>query len=127
MRRPSKKKLLAQIERSSGIIYTLAQQYDVTRQTIYNWIKTDDDFQEALDDARSNLVDVVESKYFKHAVDGSERAQEFILKTLGKDRGYAEKKELEVSGDVNYELPPLDDEALDFLKEQNRLRREKGE
>jgi hypothetical protein len=120
MRKPSKKKLLEVIKNSSGIIYPIAQAYDVTRQTVYNWIKSDTDFVDALQESRDNLVDVVESKYFQKAMKGSERAQEFLLKTLGKTRGYAEKQEVELTGDVNYQLPPLSDDELDWLKENNK-------
>ena len=67
MRRPSKKKLIEVIRMSSGIIYPIAQAYGVTRQTVYNWIKSDEDLNDALQESRDNVVDTVESKYFKNA------------------------------------------------------------
>ena len=117
MKRPSKKKLLSLIQKSSGIVYPIAQSVGVTRCTVYNWLHSDEDLMQAFNDAREMTIDVIESKYFKAAVEGSERAQEFILKTLGKDRGYVER--IDISADVNgdnFVLRPLTNDEIEELK-----------
>jgi AcrR family transcriptional regulator len=121
MKRPSKKKLIALIHKSSGIVYPIAQSLGVARSTVYYWIHSDEDLEQAFSDARESTLDVVESKYFKAAVEGSERAQEFLLKTLGKDRGYVERKDIsaDVSGD-GFVLRPLTSEEIDELKKMSQ-------
>lgn len=42
-------------------------------------------------DIREENLDIVEFKNLESAIDGNVTAQIFILKTLGKDRGYSEK------------------------------------
>lgn len=109
--------MLEVIAKSSGIVYPIAQAFGVTRSTVYEWLKSDEDLKTALDYAREDIVDVIESKYLKRAIGGSERAQEFLLKTLGKNRGYVERKDLTSKGEsVFFDFPNLTAEEIESLK-----------
>ncbi|MDR2084343.1 MAG: hypothetical protein LBP67_05050 [Bacteroidales bacterium] len=125
-KRPSKEALMRALEDSSGIVYPVAQAYDVVRATVYEWIKIYDltDYIEGL---RDNLIDVIESKYIQDAINGKTRNQEFVLRTIGKKRGYVESQDITSNGEtINSEVLNFDklsdDELLEFNKIQRKLR-----
>lgn len=118
-------KLMALVDKSAGLLKPIAQYLGVSRETIYNWTKAHPEFKKAIDDARENTLDIIEGKMFKNAIDGNERAQEFLLRTIGKHRGYSEKTEIEANVDATVEeeikLPSLTDEDIEKLKKINKL------
>lgn len=120
-----KEKLMDIVSRSTGLIKPIAQYLGISRQAIYKWMREHPELKEAIDDAREDTLDIIESKVFRNAFDGSERAQEFILRTLGKKRGYSEKTEIEATVDATVEeeikLPTLTDEDIEKLKQLNKI------
>jgi hypothetical protein len=90
-----------------------------SRQTYYNWLESDDEFKIA---ARSIQLDVTESildeaeevvRFWLKRMD--KQAAQWLLKQLGKKRGYGNRMEVEVSPDAfrGLEFPdePSDVEA----------------
>lgn len=120
-KKPSNEKLIELINKSGGIILPIATALHVSRRAVYDWIHADKELSNAMDDARESTIDIVESKYFKSAINGDTRAQEFLLKTLGKNRGYVEKQEVSANVDSSLNLPKLTGEDIEKLKEINGL------
>lgn len=103
----------------------IADRFDCSRRTVYNWCKDDPDFSQALEDSRERFVDLAESNLRKliagvpriekdeqgnsvfagWEVRPSETAIIFLLKTRGKRRGYVERSEVEadvsLKGSIN--------------------------
>lgn len=68
-----------------------------TRQTVENYVKRYPTVAQAVKEERQKTVDVAEGKLFDKLKTGESWAIQFILKTLGKDRGYTERQEMDVT------------------------------
>ena len=77
-----------QIRLARGSVTGVAKRLGVTRQTVYNYIGRYPQLQVDLEDAREDMLDLVEAKLFERAVRGEPRAMIFVLRTLGRSRGY---------------------------------------
>lgn len=69
----------------------------ITRMTFYNWRKNREGLDEALSDVEESLLDFTESKLLEQIQEGNLTAIIFHLKTKGKNRGYVERTENELS------------------------------
>lgn len=105
-----------------GIISGIAAYFGVERQTVYNWCKSKA-FQQALDDARENFLDIAETR-LQTLVKGIPKTEKnengqlvqvgwetapdnasifFVLKTKGKNRGYSERQDINMNANVSME------------------------
>lgn len=73
---------------------------DIMRNTYYIWRKDDIQFDEECKHIEESLIDFAESQLMKNIKDGKEVSLIFFLKCKGKKRGYIEKSEIEVSGQI---------------------------
>lgn len=85
------------MQKSGGIIKTTAAKLNVSRRVLYKWIADSETLQEALLDAREEMIDTTEGMLYNHILEGNLTAIIFYLKTQGKTRGYIEKTELDTS------------------------------
>ena len=92
-----KKDLLDALERSLGIVSTACEKVGVDRKTHYNWLKDDPEYKAAVDQIQESVIDFAESHLYKLIKEGNPAANIFYLKTKGKNRGYIERQEIEVS------------------------------
>ena len=69
----------------------------VGRTSHYKWLKEDEDYQLAVDNAAEDTIDLVEKALMKQIQNGSVTATTFFLKTKGKGRGYVEKTEVDIT------------------------------
>ena len=69
----------------------------IGRRTFYYWRENDKDFDAACKDIEDALIDFTESKLLERINDSDLTAIIFYLKTKGKDRGYVERTENNVS------------------------------
>jgi Bacterial regulatory protein, Fis family len=112
---PKKKKLTIksvaeQIERTQGNISVAARSLAVTRQTLYNYMQASEKLRGLLNDARESMKDAAESALYAAVIEKQAWAVCFTLKTLGKDRGYVEKHEIEHGGHID--VTQLSEEEL---------------
>ena len=97
-----------------GNLYNITQtakDIGVSRRVIYQWLETDEDFQETMNDMKESRLDAVESKLFEKAVSGDIISCIFFLKCQGKARGYVEqpnKQYLEISQGPKFDKSQLD-------------------
>jgi transposase-like protein len=89
---------------SSGNVAHTARQLGVSRSTLYRRINESSTLQEALADAREELVDIAESALRQEIESGNITAIIFTLKTLGKGRGYVERQQHEHSGSLGVQM-----------------------
>lgn len=100
-RKPKNQTIIQTLEKYSGIIAPAAKHLGVARKTLYAWINQSKELQDALQDIREVQKDFAESKLLQNINSNDTGAIKFYLKTQGKDRGYVEKQENELSGSIN--------------------------
>ena len=97
----------------AGNFAAVARALGVTRQAVSNFVKHRPTLQAVASECRETFVDNVESAIYKEALNGNVTAQIFILKTLGKERGYVERRQIEHSGKID--VSKLSDQELDAI------------
>ena len=105
-----KEALKQAIKHYKGNVSEIAESLSVSRQTVYNHLKEEEDMWSLLTDARENIIDFAESKLLKLIEQENAQVIMFTLKTLGKNRGYVEKSEIDqTQKTINIiEVPKLD-------------------
>ena len=89
----NKKRMLAALEKTFGVVTTACKQLDIGRTTYYDWYNNDADFKKAVDELQGVALDMAESQLHKQILGGNTSATIFYLKTKGKNRGYVERHE----------------------------------
>ena len=87
-----KETFLASLLNTDGNISKACSQTNISRGTIYNWIKKDDSFKEKVSYIAEELLDMAENQLIKQIREGNLTATIFYLKTKGQARGYIEKQ-----------------------------------
>lgn len=96
------------------MISVAARNLDVSRRAVYNMIQKHPTVAEAVEEARERIIDVAEGQLFAQVSDGDQKAVMFLLRTLGRNRGYVERAERVVSL-TDEELDGMTDEELRAL------------
>ena len=73
----------------------------LTRRTFYNYMDNNPAFKEAIEEIRSEMINLAESKLFSAVNNGNMTAVIFLLKTKG---GYKELHGNELSGSVDVSI-----------------------
>lgn len=107
----SKEAFETAIRDSYGVKAAVAAAMGCSRQTVDNALERWPELREQLDAARSGLVSKATSALVadveNKASDGHQRAYMFVLKTLGKDEGFAERQEITgADGAALFDLSP---------------------
>jgi len=97
-RRLTRKTFSRAIKDSYGNVMVISQRIGCMRSTVYSWLNKEPDLQDQLDSEREKLIDLAENKLVENLEKGETSSIHFVLKTLGKNRGYVEKQEIEHSG-----------------------------
>ena len=77
------------------MIHVAARKLGCSPKTVYNYAKRYPIVQEAVDDERGHFVDTAELGLKRAVLNGAAWAIRFTLETLGKDRGYTKRVEVE--------------------------------
>lgn len=100
-----KKKLIAALEVSLGIVTEACEKADITRSRHYAWYNSDEDYKKAVDEIDSKFIDFAETSLKKQIKEGNTTATTFFLRTRGRKRGYNEKQEIDLtSGDERIKI-----------------------
>lgn len=91
-----KTEFLKVFEKTLGNVSVACKNYNIDRQTFYNWYNNDADFKAKADAVKEIRKDFIESALDKKIQEGDTTAIIFAAKTQCKDRGYVEKQELKV-------------------------------
>jgi hypothetical protein len=86
-----KRKMLAALEASLGVVSTACTSANVPRSTHYNWLNTDTAYREAVAELEAAALDFAESKLLELIGAGNATAILFYLKCKGRGRGYVER------------------------------------
>jgi hypothetical protein len=86
--------VIAALVASKGMVYVAARRLQVTAKTIYHYVNRYPKVKEAMQEERGKMVDIGEMKLYENVVAGDQKAIEFLLLMLGRDRGYRSRQEL---------------------------------
>jgi hypothetical protein len=90
--------MIAALEKTLGIVTSAAKIVGIERSTHYFWMESDEAYRKAVKDLDNVVLDFVESKLHKLVEDLNPTAVIFTLKTKGKQRGYIEQNDVNVTG-----------------------------
>ena len=82
------------IHDANGLLAPASRILGCSRNTIYNYARKYKTVQQAIDEARETTLDFAEQQLMKAVKSGSVPAIMFLLKMVGKSRGYVERQEL---------------------------------
>ena len=117
--------------KSSGNISYLCQQIGVDRKTFYRWMENDHAFKEAVLAEDEAFVDMAETQQHNLVAAGDPQSVRFTLRTKGKNRGYVERLEqdvrgqMQMTGDMKITIVHTREDDSEFLKEfEDEINRE---
>lgn len=93
----SKKEMLEALERTLGVVTTAAKTCNIARTTHYRWLREDEEYMEAVKDIQESAIDFAESSLHQQIKEKIPSSTIFYLKTKGKNRGYVEKQQIEIT------------------------------
>lgn len=85
-----KRLMLQALEKTLGVVTTAARLSGVARQTHYDWMVSDEEYNDCVKSLTDVALDFSEEKLFENIRAGKEASNIFYLKTKGKKRGYIE-------------------------------------
>ena len=100
----TKKRILNAIPNTRGNILLIAKKCELDQKTIHLYKNTYPEVLEAINLERESIVDLAESGLISALVKKEAWAIALTLKTLGRGRGYAEKQEVENSGEIKIKV-----------------------
>ena len=93
----NKKVFLEALKSCLGIVSMAAKKTELSRSQHYEWLHNDPEYKKDVDDIQNIALDFAESK-LHGLIDRSDVASTiFYLKTKGKNRGYVERQEQEMT------------------------------
>jgi|WetSurMetagenome_2_1015567.scaffolds.fasta_scaffold218296_1 hypothetical protein len=100
------------IKKNHGLLAAAAADLHVSRTTVYNYVKRYPTIRQAMEEARESVLDMAESQLYKAVKNGSIPAIMFLLKTVGRTRGYVERQE--IIGDITSKGDKLEVRPIDY-------------
>lgn len=136
MKRPTIKTFREVLHKTGGNITKAAAAFKVNRGTLYNWLKENEAFMQALKDERGALVDecLVSARILALGIPERDDKGNFtgwlerpdgnmlryLLSTLGKDEGFVESVDITTNG-KEITLPKLSETDIEELKRINGI------
>lgn len=90
-----KKQILELYPKKACNVSAVCSSVGITRKTFYDYVNSDSDFKEAIEESKEALLDNAESVLQKKIMGEDTISLIFFLKTKGKARGYTERTEIE--------------------------------
>ena len=114
-KRHSKDEIILAIGQCRGVYKDICATLDCTRGELQHYLNIHSEIKPLLQDAREDIVDEAEKVLYDKLHSDNEqvaqRAAEFILKSLGKKRGYTDQPQVEVNvksdGDIQIQIAQL--------------------
>ena len=94
------KDIIDALRKTNGNLTLTGQLLGCSREAIRLRVNRFPEIREVLDESRESVIDVAEGALQRAVLNGEGWAIAFTLKTIGKRRGYVEKTEQEISGNM---------------------------
>jgi|SRR5262245_35220994 len=104
----------AALRQYAGNLASVGRALGATRSAVCMFVNRNEKLKQVAIECRETFVDNVESAIYKEALNGNVAAQIFILKTIGKSRGYVERQEV-ASMNLNINWDALTDAELEQI------------
>lgn len=101
------------LKEAKGMVYIAARKLKCAPNTVYSYARRYSTVQDAINEERGHFVDTCELALNRAVLAGEGWAVCFALKTLGKERGYVERHQLEHSGKID--VTKLSEEELEAI------------
>lgn len=118
MKTDLKPQMLKALADARGIVTIATKAVGISRRTHYEWLESDAEYKQAVEDINEDAIDFVESNLLNRIESGDTTAIIFYLKTRAKARGYTEKSEPQMIIEQPLFGRPKDNETLDEKKQQ---------
>jgi len=92
-----KEAMIKALSESMGIVSSAAKKVGICRNIHYEWMKEDAKYKASVEELNNVVLDFAESALMKRIKEGSDTCLLFLLKCKGKERGYIEKPQVDVS------------------------------
>lgn len=86
--------------KNNGNVSATCRAVNIGRTQFYQWKKDDKEFAAAIDNVTDFCIDKVEDALMGQIEKGDTTAIIFYLKTIGKKRGYVERSEQHITGQI---------------------------
>ena len=90
-----KNNMIKALEKCMGIVSKASLATGTGRRTHYMWMADDPEYKARVEACRNIVLDFAESALHEQISEGNPTSTIFLLKTLGKARGYIEKTEVD--------------------------------
>ena len=104
----NKSNFLLAYKESAGNIAHACKSANINRQTYYNYLEKFDTFKKECHDIREENIDFAESILMGQIRAKNMTATIFFLKTIGRNRGYVERQEMDLEGSFNLKVEYMD-------------------
>ena len=110
-----KELLIKALEKNLGLVTQSCKEVRVDRQTHYRYMREDPEYKRRVDEINEITIDFVERKLFEKIEEGEEKCILFFMKYKGKDRGYTDRQEIDITtnGKIKIQFGKEDDEEED--------------
>lgn len=85
--------MIEALQKTLGVISTACELAEISRDTHYRWMNEDEEYKREAEDTTDLAIDFAVSALHKQIAEGNHVSTIFLLKTLGKKRGYVERVE----------------------------------
>lgn len=109
------------IKSARGLITVAAARLGCSPKTVHRYIDKYPTVAAAKKEAREGILDMTEARLYHAANDGEQWAVTFLLKNLGKDRGYVERSQIDHTITAQTAAQLSDDELDAELKKRGAL------
>lgn len=97
-------KIKKALEDTGSFLGETAKKLNVSRTTLYTRIKESKQLQQLVEDIQESHLDLAESKLINKIKMGDLGGICFYLKCKGKKRGYVERQEQRITGDITLKI-----------------------
>lgn len=96
-------KIIMALMATKGGVYLAAAKVGCTYETVYKRIRESQSVANAFEAIRGVLLDTCERNLYQSAEDGNIEDSKWLLRHIGKDRGYTDKNEHAISGQLDHD------------------------
>lgn len=86
-----KQAMIKALEQRLGVVTDACKSVGINRATHYKWLNSDKDYKQQVEAIENVAIDFVESKLYEKIQKGDTACIIFYMKTKGKNRGYVER------------------------------------
>jgi IS30 family transposase len=110
------------IYNTRGIITSIARNLDVDRGTVYKFLKKNKKARQMLEDEKEKVYDVAESVLYQKLAEKDMNAVRLLLlnNKRGRERGYGESREVNMTGDITQNVEKVKLEIIDGSKHTDK-------